>query len=84
VKTLTWRRLRAGIWRLESETGDLWALIIPYADRHACKNQYQAFNRHPALGSYWTTGIGVTSAKRNIVKWLEHNACGVENFEVQS
>jgi len=95
MQTLHWEKKSAGRWALKTADGQLWAEVTPYRAEHACKNQFKATVLNGDYGTfhfagkdtgtrYWTTGIGVGAAKRNIVAWLERNHCATENFEIAS
>jgi hypothetical protein len=77
--TIHWEKKAAGRWVLKSLEGQIWAVLTPYRSEFSCKNQFKAtvLNSNCAHGRsarYWTTGIGVKAAKRNIERWLSRNS----------
>lgn len=86
MRTLTWIRADAGHWRLTDETGALWAHIEPntaVAGRRffrAICDRMEMPTRHNTR--YWVLRESVQGAKHSIERWLDRNACAVENFRI--
>ena len=80
MENLKWEKKSNGKWLLKSSDGQIWAAVYPYRSEYACKNQFKGLALHAncahgkCAGRYWTTGIGVSAAKKNIVGWLSRQS----------